>query len=215
MAGMKSFWNVVTGRTLNWNKMREEANARVLAALRKFAPARSGKYPEHALQQCRNLRYAFYSAAEIYFVNYAEKELPDNVERLYSLNASSYLCLICAFETSMSTLLFLSKPERIDGEPWYLLDLESIRDTYDRPASYAQDWYDKRGWIMEADNWKARLGFRLYDEIAPILGLETNTINATLQSIVWFTTAHSCLEVAAEMYASPRWNEEVEFSLRA
>jgi hypothetical protein len=192
------FWNAFTGKAAQWRTVRADAInmantnlARYIAWLKAVDP----KLEQGGIDHLRNNLFAFYTQADTYFAFYASTNNPVVAatedlntrykERVQALNAQGYLNLISVLHASFAVAA-TSQPALV------MAMLEGITHVYNRPSTFAESWLGCLEWLKpeSGKRFSVAVGYKAYDEISAILGLEaSNAAQMTIWSRIVLTIA--------------------------
>lgn len=210
-----ALWDAITGKILHFNTTKVQANHKVCTALKTFVSSRLPNYPkgEKLFVQGRNELYAFYLGATGFISCNVDDSLAKYKRGLFSLNVHNYLCLISALHMGYVVAMYLSERESPAARNWFYLLSEGICDMYCRADNYAVEWFNRLDWICENEEAiGGRLSYKVYDEIAPILGLPQND---PIECATWSSILTECVRCRKVLHDQADWNTEVETELAA
>ena len=215
-----ALWDALTGKIFRFNKMKDEANHQVCTALRTFISSRLPEYPtgERFFLQGRNALYAFYLGANGFLSDHIDGTLAKYKQAISSLSVHNYLCLVSALHMGhvVSAYLWERDNEGNDSaaaRSWFLLLTEGVCEIYGRPYSYGAEGVNRLQWLAESPEHTAmRLTFRIYDEIAPILGLPQND---PIECLNWDLVRVQCAGRMRALHDRPDWGKLVDAEVAA
>jgi hypothetical protein len=210
-----ALWDALTGKIYHFNKTKEQATHRVRTALKTFVSSRLPKYPtgERMFLQGRNALYAYYMASTMFFSHNLDGSLAKYKKAIFSLNVHNYLCLLSALHTGHIVGVYLGERHSKAAESWFYLLSEGICDIYRRPDNYMAEWVNRLEWIAESEEVIAtRLSFKVFDEIATILGLPQSDL---VECLTWSQIGVECARYMRILFDQPNWADTVEAEVSA
>ena len=211
-----ALWDALTGRILHFNTTKKQANDYVCKHLKLFVSSRVRDRPdgEATLIYTRNALYSYYCGTSGFFSDNVTGDLSYYKDAIFSLNMHGYLNLISALHTGQIVTMYLAGDQESPNERgWFLLQADGICEMYGRPPNYIDEWINRLDWIAESDeDLASRLAFKVYDEIAVILGLPQNDI---VHNRIWDVVSLECALAAKRFFDDNRWNDWVEGELAA
>ena len=205
--------DTLTGTNLHFGEMKKRTNHQVCTALKTYVSSRLPEFPggEDTLVRERNALYAFFSGAQEVLSENLGSSLARYKPALLPLDLHDHLCLISALHTGHVVTEYLTERESSAAANWFFDLARGICDIYGRPDSYMADWLDSLDWISESDQTvQARLEFKVYKEIGPILGLPEDSLR---DCATWGVIGMECARWMRVAFDDPGWNEVVETEL--
>ena len=125
-------WDALSGKTLQWNRMRSAAYRQMLLRLRPFVVEYSAQFPgaERQLTELRNRLFAFFFSYHNSVGDSLDNSLAMFKDRIMGFSVESYLQLGCCLNSYLSVAMFSHDERQMS---YYL---QGVIDVYKRPPAY-------------------------------------------------------------------------------
>jgi hypothetical protein len=208
------FDGAAAGNVDPWTHITEEANERVCTVLRSFISSRLKGYPNGSefLTCGRDALYAYFRAGQHFLGDQLNLALEPYKERLFALDLSSYLQLLCALHMEHLVLVHVSRNRPSSEAGWFSLVTEGAGDIYGRPRAYVTEWRNQLDWFSDTQHGPARIVLRTYEEIASLVGSPPHRL-PVFERLFWSDIGLRIAERAKAMYGHANWRQTVEVEL--
>ena len=208
---MAALWDALSGKIYRWNKTKNDAFEDFLGNLRELQLSAERECPE-GLQHfllLRDFEVAYYSAWQICFSNLLYDNGEDLREPLYSLNSRSMNVVMAAFNFHFVFLRHGSSEERRA----FMLLFFMAKHLFAKPEGYFQGWLDTFDWhdsLSDNGALVARYNHKLYEEIAPLMGLPTDDMSVLMGGMRMFGLSLAVAETATHVVKKSSWRRVVD-----
>ncbi len=208
---MPVLWDALSGKFYRWNRTKNEAFASFLANMRLLQANAEANCPEGmpSFLRLRDFEMAYYSAWQTSFSNMMNEYDFQFRENFYTLNSRGMNLLIASFNFHFNFMRYGSSDERA----WFRGLAYLMKHLFEKSDSYFDGWVQTFAWHDElGDNGAlaARYNHKLYEEIAPLLGLPADTRSLLINGVYWGGMSITIAKVATYAVVQPGWRKSVE-----
>jgi hypothetical protein len=216
---LMSFWEGISGQIYNWNQVKIETKAENLKELRAYI---AGKIREHGdearptFTRIGRLIYTFYGSEECVINRLLDTDLNHLRKSFFALNSQQFRYLICVF--CIDHIFVKLWIDQTHSDYWTeMARLACIMSGIKGVSAdhYLENW--SQCYVGLADTGDEALGYlgarlthKVYEHIAPILGLPNDDRNVIMSSFFWRPIATYFADTTSRLLELPEWQADLD-----